>query len=153
PAWGVPRVPGRAFWTMISGLADGGAAILVTTHYREEAEQCNRLGFMVAGALVAEGTPSGVKAQQGGRVIEIATGEPQRALSVLRVTMEPWRGALFGGRLHVIVAGEAASEAERLTASLSRAGIRVEASSEEDYSLEDVFLALVARSRPAGAAA
>ncbi len=42
---------------MINRLADTGTAILVTTHYLEEAEQCNRLGFMVAGELVAEGTP------------------------------------------------------------------------------------------------
>ena len=40
---------------MINRLADVGTAILVTTHYLEEAEQCNRLGFMVAGELVAEG--------------------------------------------------------------------------------------------------
>ena len=46
---------------MINRLADRGAAVLVTTHYLEEAEQCNRLGFMVAGELVQEGSPTQVK--------------------------------------------------------------------------------------------
>ena len=70
PTSGVDPIARRAFWAMINRLADAGTAVLVTTHYLEEAEQCNRLGFMVGGELVAEGTPSGVKAAQGGRVLE-----------------------------------------------------------------------------------
>ena len=70
PTSGVDPLARRAFWTMINRLADGGAAILVTTHYLEEAEQCNRLGMMVAGHLVAEGTPSGIKGQQSGHLIQ-----------------------------------------------------------------------------------
>src|SRR5262249_41353751 len=76
---GVDRMARRAFGGMINELADQGTAILVTTHYLEEAEQCNRLGFMVAGELVAEGTPSGVKTAQGGRVLEVRVDEPLRA--------------------------------------------------------------------------
>lgn len=47
----------RAFWRQINELADGGTAILVTAHCLEEAEECNRLGLMVASELVAEGMP------------------------------------------------------------------------------------------------
>ncbi|MGA2713139.1 MAG: ATP-binding cassette domain-containing protein [Bryobacteraceae bacterium] len=54
PTSGVDPLARRAFWTMINRLADAGTAILVTTHYLEEAEQCNRLGFMVAGELVTD---------------------------------------------------------------------------------------------------
>src|SRR5207248_7337065 len=61
PTSGVDPLARRAFWTMINTLADAGAAILVTTHYLEESEQCNRLGLMVAGELVAEGSPSQIK--------------------------------------------------------------------------------------------
>ena len=61
PTSGVDPLARRAFWTMINRLADAGTAILVTTHYLEEAEQCNRLGFMVAGELVTEGTPTEIK--------------------------------------------------------------------------------------------
>ncbi len=53
PTSGVDPIARRAFWRVIVGLADAGAAVLVTTHYLEEAEQCNRLGFMAAGKLVA----------------------------------------------------------------------------------------------------
>jgi ABC-2 type transport system ATP-binding protein len=150
PTSGVDPIARRAFWTMINRLADSGTAILVTTHYLEEAEQCNRLGFMVAGALVAEGTPSGVKAAQGGRVLEVRTDAPQRALAVLRAELEPWRVSPFGDRLHVIVDADAAAAARGLEARLARDGIRVLEAREQDYSLEDVFLAIAERGARAG---
>ena len=93
PTSGVDPIARRAFWAMINQLADQGTAILVTTHYLEEAEQCNRLGFMVAGELVAEGTPSGVKAAQGGRVLEIrADDAAARASALLKAEMERLAG-------------------------------------------------------------
>jgi ABC-2 type transport system ATP-binding protein len=127
---------------MINRLADQGTAILVTTHYLEEAEQCNRLGFMVAGELVAEGTPSGVKAAQGGRVLDVRADDPQRAVALLKRELEPWRVSLFGDRFHVIVDGDAGAAARALTARLAGGGIRVHTVTEQDYSLEDVFLAI-----------
>src|SRR5262249_28991222 len=64
PTSGVDPLARRAFWGAINDFADRGVAILVTTHYLEEAERCNRLGMLVAGELVAEGTPSELKATQ-----------------------------------------------------------------------------------------
>jgi ABC-2 type transport system ATP-binding protein len=145
PTSGVDPIARRAFWAMINQLADQGTAILVTTHYLEEAEQCNRLGFMVAGELVAEGTPSGVKAAQGGRVLEVRADDPLRAVGVLKGEMEPWRVSLFGDRLHVIVDGDAQGAVRDLTARLALDGIRVLEARDEDYSLEDVFLVIAAR--------
>jgi len=142
PTSGVDPIARRVFWTMINQLADQGTAILVTTHYLEEAEQCNRLGFMVAGELVAEGTPSGVKAAQGGRVLEIHTDAPQRAVTLLKAELEPWRVSLFGERIHVIVEGDAEAARDRLEARLGHEGIRVLGATEQDYTLEDVFLAI-----------
>ena len=149
PTSGVDPIARRAFWALINRLADEGTAILVTTHYLEEAEQCNRLGFMVAGALVAEGTPTGVKAAQGGRVLEIRTDLPQRALAVLKTETEPWRVSLFGDRVHVIIEGDVQVVARQLAARLEGEAIRVLEAREQDYSLEDVFLAIVEKSRRA----
>jgi ABC-2 type transport system ATP-binding protein len=149
PTSGVDPIARRTFWSMINQLADRGTAILVTTHYLEESEQCNRLGFMVAGELVAEGTPSGVKADQGGRVLEIRTDRPQQAVGLLKSETDPWRVSLFGDRLHVIVEGDGPAAARRLTGRLERDGIRVLEATEQDYSLEDVFLAIVEKNRGA----
>jgi ABC-2 type transport system ATP-binding protein len=147
PTSGVDPIARRAFWAMINRLADEGTAILVTTHYLEEAEQCNRLGFMVSGELVAEGTPSGVKAAQGGRVLEVRVDQPQRAVVALKRELENWRVSLFGDRLHVIVDGEAADAARGLATRLERDSIRVLAVTEQGYSLEDVFIVIVERGR------
>jgi len=150
PTSGVDPLARRAFWRMINKLADLGTAVLVTTHYLEEAEQCNRLGFMVAGELVAEGTPSGVKQRQGGHLLEFVVDQPQRAADLLKETMDRWRVSLFGYRLHVIV-DESAEEGERrVTAALTKAGIRIEDVHEETYSLEDVFIAVVEKAREQG---
>jgi ABC-2 type transport system ATP-binding protein len=150
PTSGVDPLARRAFWRMINKLADLGTAVLVTTHYLEEAEQCNRLGFMVAGELVAEGTPSGVKQRQGGHLLEFVVDQPQRAADLLKETMDRWRVSLFGYRLHVIV-DESAEEGERrVTAALTKAGIQIEDVHEETYSLEDVFIAVVEKAREQG---
>ena len=58
PTSGVDPLARRALWSLIDQLADNGAAVLVTTHYLDEAEQCNRLGLMAGGELIVEGTPT-----------------------------------------------------------------------------------------------
>ncbi len=150
PTSGVDPLARRAFWRMINKLADMGTAILVTTHYLEEAEQCNRLGFMVAGELVAEGTPGGVKAEQGGHLIEFHVDQPQRAADFLKQGTDRWRISLFGDRLHVITDDSVDAEIRAVTEKLKTEGILVSGANEEHYSLEDVFIVLVEKAREQG---
>jgi ABC-2 type transport system ATP-binding protein len=150
PTSGVDPLARRAFWRLINQLADAGTAILVTTHYLEEAEQCNRLGMMVAGELVAEGSPSEVKARQGGHLIELIVDQPQRAADQLKTELERWRVSLFGDRLHVITDDDVATGIEKTTGMLKAIGVRVLAAHEEKYSLEDVFIVVVEKARKQG---
>ena len=150
PTSGVDPLARRAFWTMINDLADRGTAVLVTTHYLEEAEQCNRLGFMVAGELVAEGAPSAIKARQHGHLLEFKIDQPQRAADLLKSQTERWRVSLFGDRLHVIT-GEDAAAGERTTRErLAAQGIQVLSVEEQRFSLEDVFISMVEQARLQG---
>jgi ABC-2 type transport system ATP-binding protein len=153
PTSGVDPLARRAFWTMINRLADGGAAILVTTHYLEEAEQCNRLGMMVAGELVAEGTPTGIKSQQSGHVLEFIVDQPQRATDLLKGKTEGWRVSLFGERLHMITDEGPATAIKETTKRLEENGIHVISASETRFSLEDVFISIVEKARTQGKAA
>jgi len=150
PTSGVDPLARRAFWRMINQLADRGAAILVTTHYLEEAEQCNRLGLMVAGELVAEGTPTGMKKEQTGHLIELLVDQPQRAADLLKTGTERWRVSLFGDRLHFITDDEVEAAIRATTQRLAREGIHVRSAEEETYSLEDVFIAVVEKARQLG---
>jgi ABC-2 type transport system ATP-binding protein len=150
PTSGVDPLARRAFWRMINRLADRGTAILVTTHYLEEAEQCNRLGFMVAGELVAQGTPSSVKEQQPGHLLELRVDDPQRAADLLKEKTERWRVSLFGDRLHVITGDDLEAGKRAVSRKLQDAGIAIHDMHEEDYSLEDVFIVVVEQARRQG---
>ena len=79
PTSGVDPLARRAFWTMINRLADAGTATSVTTHYLEESEQCNRLGFMVAGELVAEGVRPKSRAGKKATCWKWPLDQPQKA--------------------------------------------------------------------------
>jgi ABC-2 type transport system ATP-binding protein len=146
PTSGVDPLARRAFWTMINRLADRGTAILVTTHYLEEAEQCNRLGFMVAGELVTEGTPTQIKSGQTGHLFEFIVDQPQKAMDLLKNDTERWRVSLFGDRLHVITDTDDADTRRKLAA----AGIEVISVREGRFSLEDVFISTVEKARKEG---
>jgi ABC-type multidrug transport system ATPase subunit len=58
PTSGVGPAARAGLWRTVHGAADGGAAVLVTTHFMEEADQCDRLAVMAEGRLVAEGPPA-----------------------------------------------------------------------------------------------
>ena len=150
PTSGVDPLARRAFWKMINSFADRGVAVLITTHYLEEAEQCNRLGLMVAGELVAEGTPTGIKAAQGGHLLQLITDNAQGAANLLKTQMERWRVSLFGDRLHVIVDEPADVGIKMLRDDLESVGIHILKATEERYSLEDVFIVVVEKARKEG---
>ncbi|MDD1721261.1 MAG: ABC transporter ATP-binding protein [Euryarchaeota archaeon] len=57
PTVGVDPQLRMSFWDYFEGLKDGGTTILITTHYMDEARRCDRVGFMHAGKLIAEGSP------------------------------------------------------------------------------------------------
>jgi ABC-2 type transport system ATP-binding protein len=64
PTSGVDPLARREFWSRINALAEAGVSVLVTTHFMEEAEYCDRLAIMVAGEILAMGSPAEIKRQQ-----------------------------------------------------------------------------------------
>jgi len=72
PTAGVDPAARRGFWRTIKTLAEAGTTVLVTTHYMDEAERCDRLGLMSRGHLIAVGTPAEVAAHVGGATLEDA---------------------------------------------------------------------------------
>jgi len=72
PTAGVDPAARRNFWLAIRALASGGTTVLVTTHYMDEAERCDRLAMMSLGHLIALGSPADVARQVGGKTLEDA---------------------------------------------------------------------------------
>jgi drug efflux transport system ATP-binding protein len=65
PTGGVDPITRRQFWELIYQTAAGGTTVLVTTHYMDEAEYCDRISIMVSGGIGAMGTPAELKRQFG----------------------------------------------------------------------------------------
>ena len=65
PTSGVDPLARREFWTQINRLAEQGVTVLVTTHFMEEAEYCDRIAIMAEGKILAEGSPEEIKQEQG----------------------------------------------------------------------------------------
>jgi ABC-2 type transport system ATP-binding protein len=128
------------FWDLIYELAaDRGMTVLVTTHYMDEAEQCDSLAFILDGMLIAEGTPRELKKDLEGRIFEILTqGDPFAALSTVRGEAALEDAYLFGIRLRAVAKPGREAEARRLVAPLGQ--VRA-----AEPSLEDVFVSLARR--------
>ncbi|MEH2205487.1 MAG: ATP-binding cassette domain-containing protein [Nostoc sp.] len=146
PTSGVDPLARRQFWKLINDFARNGTAILVTTHYLEEAEQCNRMSFMVAGETVAEGSPSSVKASQPGQLIEIIVNQNQVASKILKQHFESWRVSIFADSLHVVL-DRPEQEINQLTQLLKANQITINSLRPIPFSLEDAFIGIVQRSQ------
>jgi ABC-2 type transport system ATP-binding protein len=144
PTSGVDPLGRREFWRLISEFAIGGAAVLITTHYLDEAEHCNRVGFMAAGAFVAEGSPSEIKASQAGAVVELSVDEPGKARALLSERFGRRRTSFFGDRLHLAL-DDPGADFPIARALLSEHGIAIRESRVIPYSLEDAFINVVSR--------
>ena len=70
PTAGVDPAARRTFWETIYALAAGGTTVLVTTHYMDEAERCQRLAFLSRGQLIGLGTPAEIVAHFGATSVE-----------------------------------------------------------------------------------
>lgn len=142
PTSGVDPAGRRRFWDVLFRLArEENVAILVTTHYMNEAEHCDRLALMFAGRIVADASPSALKTaveREAGRVLEITTDRPDVALARLRAAGYG-SSALFGRRIHVL-SHDPGEDGRRIDGTLVNAGVRVHAIQPKATSLEDVFV-------------
>ncbi len=141
PTSGVDPNARRAFWDLIYDLAAEGVTILVTTHYMDEAEYCNRVGMMRNGKLLAMDTPLALKEQYvPGDVYEIYAQPLLAGLAALEAAPGVIRAALAGDHLRVIL--QAPGSPTSLQQALNSAGVQVQSIQAGERTLEDVFLHL-----------
>jgi ABC-2 type transport system ATP-binding protein len=144
PTGGVDPLSRRRFWTLIDALAGEGVTLIVTTHYLDEAERCDRVALMHAGRLIALGSVPELKQVFAGRtLLEVATPRFLAAQELLERAAFVHEAALFGTRLHVVV--DAAGDAARVRAALADAGHAPVAVEPIVPSLEDVFIHSIER--------
>lgn len=140
PTGGVDPRGRRMFWDLIYELAASRRmTVLVTTHYMDEAEQCDRLAFILNGRLIAEGEPDALKADLRGRMFEVDTpGDPFAVLPAARQSAAIEDAYLFGLRLRLVATRAGVADAAALASSFGSPRTT-------DPTLEDVFVSLARR--------
>lgn len=142
PTSGVDPQSRRGFWDLIYRFADEGTTVMVTTHYMDEAEHCDRLAFIYGGRIVAEGAPEEIKHRHlPGELLEVQADEWMTALDVVQASALVVEAALHGTTIHALVRDAAAAAA--LRADLDARGVGVRRIAPITPTLEDVFVALV----------
>ena len=161
PTTGVDPVTRQDFWQLVIRLVStplrlppnsenlgrekegGGVAVLISTPYMDEASRCHRVGFMKAGRIIAEDTPSDLRARLNGRILELR-GSPLNLLRhVVHKDEDVEDVQAFGDRLHIRVRENKAQDIlNRLKSAIRSEGGRVDELRPIPPVLEDVFIAL-----------
>ena len=137
PTGGVDPRGRRMFWDLIYELAaDRGMTVLVTTHYMDEAEQCDNLAFILDGVLIASGSPHDLKRDLAGRILEVRPNcDPFELLSSFGSEPAVEDVYLYGLTVRTVAAD---GDPQRVHDLLSPFGSPEPA----EPSLEDVFVSL-----------
>jgi len=138
PTAGVDPKARREFWDEIQFLSEKGITTLVSTHYMDEAERCNRLAYIAYGDLLVEGTSSEIIKSTGLTTYEVHGENLHHLAQVLRSTAGIDQVALFGEVLHV--SSQNAQALEQALVPFRSEGYHWELAR---TSLEDVFIHLV----------
>ncbi len=148
PTGGVDPVSRREFWRLIDDLSRAGTTVLVTTHYLDEAERCDRVAIMHVGKLAALGPISALKATFADRpIVEVRGPHPVSVMAWLDESPLVEKTSLFGTAVHAVLRS-AATPISAITGGLTGAGQVVDSATTVVPSLEDVFLDVVDRLGP-----
>ena len=148
PTTGVDPLSRRDFWIILYDLLKEGVTILFSTSYLDEAERCNRISMIYEGELLIADTPSAVKAQMKGTILELRTENNQRSIKRIE-GIESIRGVVLSGdKIHVLV--EDPQEGERVIREvMKREGVQILGLMSVRPSLEDAFVSFVRERRKA----
>ena len=152
PTGGVDPVSRRDFWRLIDDLSRAGTTVLVTTHYLDEAERCDRVAIIHAGKLAALGAIADLKATFRDRpILEVRASDPVAAMSALDRLPFVEKTSVFGTAVHAVLRSRQSTPAD-VTSALESAGLTVTSVHDVAASLEDVFLEVLDRAHQRSAA-
>jgi ABC-2 type transport system ATP-binding protein len=167
PTTGVDPVTRQDFWQLVIKLVStplqlpsnsenlggekeaGGVSVIISTPYMDEASRCHRVGFMKDGKIIAEDTPSNLRARLNNRVLELR-GSPLNLLRhVAHKDQDVEDVQAFGDRLHIRVGENKAQDVlNRLKSEIRTEGGQVDELRSVPPVLEDVFIALSESTSP-----
>lgn len=142
PTTGVDPVSRRDFWKVLSSLLKTGITIVMTTPYLDEAERCNRVALMNEGKIMVLGTPTEVKKEMKGEIVEMVCSNIRTAFSLLKQFTPVREVQAFGDRLHVVV-DRSERDVQPMMEMLSTHSIAVSDWRVVKPTLENIFISLM----------
>jgi ABC-2 type transport system ATP-binding protein len=143
PTSGVDPASRRRFWDLIYALAGEGVCVVITTHYMDEAEYCNRIALINEGKLAAFGSPGELKRRAiHGEILLVEGDNPGAMLEALESAPAVRDVAPFGSSLHIVV-DDAARDVPAVVTFLKARNLGCSRIEPIKPTLEDVFVQLV----------
>jgi ABC-2 type transport system ATP-binding protein len=103
PTTGVDPVSRREFWAILSDIKRSGTTIVVSTPYMDEAERCDRVGFILNGALLREGTPGDFPSSYSHEILSVRAPDIVKRTRSIEFPGVVLSVRTFGDRLHLNV--------------------------------------------------
>ncbi|HJT46308.1 MAG TPA: ABC transporter ATP-binding protein [Chthoniobacterales bacterium] len=148
PTAGIDPVARRELWDLLFEFAGRGMTLFVTTHYMDEAERCDHVGYIYMSKLIVCGEPDELKrlpevSPAGTRRLDVTCDHVTTALQAMREMPGVRSATVFGQSMHLLV-DESVRRAD-IDEKLKRVGITQTEIHEIGPSLEDVFVTLSAK--------
>jgi ABC-type multidrug transport system ATPase subunit len=140
PTAGVDAQARRTFWDLIHDMASEGLTTLVSTHYMDEAERCNRILYLAEGRIVAQGAPDEVVREAKLSTFQAVVPDADEAAHRLRQMSGVEAAAVFGRTVHI--AGTDRTVLEQTMAAFGNGAVTWQ---EVPPRLEDAFIHLLGR--------
>jgi ABC-2 type transport system ATP-binding protein len=143
PTSGVDPIARQNFWSLIKDMASKGVTVFVTTHYMDEAENCNRMALIYKGSIIAMGSSEELKTDiMKNDVLRIEVPQAEDWIEPLGRVPGVTETALFGTALHAVVENATAVKG-RIEEMFTKNGIKEYNIAKIKPSLEDVFVSLI----------
>jgi ABC-2 type transport system ATP-binding protein len=143
PTSGVDPITRNNFWSIIKDLAKKGVTVFVTTHYMDEAENCDRMTLIYKGTIIAMGTPEEMKTKfMKNDVVQIIAPNAEEWIEKISLLPGIEEAALFGNAIHAVTPN--VKTATPLIKSLfNKGGCKDCKINKIKATLEDVFVSLI----------
>lgn len=148
PTAGIDPVARRELWDLLFDLSSAGKTFFVTTHYMDEAERCDEIGYIYLSKLAFKAAPRELKALPevnplGTKRLSVAAEPPAQALALLKRQEFVIDATMVEAEVHLLVPTE--STDDQIVHTLENGRIQVHGIRSVEPSLEDVFVAVTRR--------
>jgi ABC-type multidrug transport system ATPase subunit len=148
PTAGIDPVARRELWDLLFAFAGGGMTLFVTTHYMDEAERCDHVGYIYMSKLIVCGEPDELKKMPevnpaGTRRLDVTCDHVTTALHAMHEMRGVRSATVFGQSMHLLV--DESVKREQIDEQLRKVGVSHAEIHEIGPSLEDVFVELSAK--------